>query len=230
MAVVALEGVLLFLVVPTIASGLAILAGWLTYSELRARGTIGERVDLGPRETKSIGLFVVYPAIVSTSVIFGFVLWVLGRPVAEAIDANTGNAGLLADRLYFWSGVAFAWVASVPVATEAWVARSRMVQFVGRDFGRTETLLVIPETAVILALILVFLVLGRLEGGPGALSEASVDSVVLGLQLFAVSSLALLVAASASGRVRALTGRGFLRALMPLEAGVGVTVVTFLWA
>ncbi len=65
------EALLLFLVVPISTSLLAMLAGWLAYSNLRARD---DSENPGPQ---SFGRFIVYPAIVVTPIVFGFVLWFL---------------------------------------------------------------------------------------------------------------------------------------------------------
>ncbi len=73
-----LEGLLLFLVVPTGAAVMAILAGWHVYSDLRSRRSIPDRIDMGPREARPAGLFVNYPAVMSTPIVYGLVLWSFG--------------------------------------------------------------------------------------------------------------------------------------------------------
>lgn len=226
------EALLLLLVVPTGAAILAIVAGWLTYSDLRARGTIPDRVAMPAGEMSPMGMFIVFPAIVATVVVFGFVLWFLGSDVALDIDSGAGPTIDLANRLFLWTAITFAWATCIVVAAEAWVARARMRQFVSRDFGRVQPLIVIPEVVVIFALIIVFLILGRLGdalGGSGSLQASAVNSVILSLQVFAVSTLAVLGSSGASGRVKDLSGRGFLRAIVTAEIGAFVPLTAFVW-
>lgn len=219
-------------VVPLGAAVLAILAGWLAYSDLRSRGTIPDRISMPRGDANPAGIFIVYPAIVATVIVFGFVLWFLGSSLAMDIDSATGVSADMANRLYLWTAFTFAWAACAVVTAEAWVVRLRMQQFVSRDFGRVQPILVIPEVVVIFALILVFLIFGRMGkalGGSVPLVASAVDSVIFALQVFAVSSLAVVLSSGASNRVHDLSGKGFPRALFVAEAGAIVPLLTFMW-
>lgn len=223
-----LAAAVFFLVIPVLASAGAILGGWLAYANLRARA---DSENPGPQ---SLGRFIVYPAIVVTPIIFGSVLWFLSLPIASAIDSVSPPPGaIFADVLLFDAGITFAVVVVVALTAQAWVARARMAQFVGVDFGRVQPLIVIPEVATILVLILVFLLLRHIQGILYTASfptAFSLDSVVNSLQLLGVGSLALLLGAVLSNQVEDLKGRGFLRALVRGEVGVVVVLVLFLGA
>ncbi len=222
----AFEAALFLLVIPACGSALAMLAGWLAYSDLRVRD---DSQNPGP---KSIGRFIVYPAVVATPIIYGFVLWFLSNRIAAQLDsgADAANPGIAV--LFLWSAASFATVALVALAGQAWVARERMAQFVGADFPRVQSLIVLPELAAVFGLMIMFLTLGRigavLDGA--AIAPARIDSVVLALQAFMVSSLALLVGVALSNQVETLAGRGYLRALVRGEIGVVAVFVTFIWA
>jgi hypothetical protein len=225
--VAGLAAAVFFLLVPIVASAGAIVAGWGAYANLRARA---DSENPGPQ---SFGRFLVYPGIVFTPIVFGFVLWLLSRPVASQIDsANPPPGAVIADLLLFDAGISFAIVVVLALASQAWIARARMAQFVGADFGRVEPLIVMPEIASILALILVFLILSRAEGliGMPAPSAVTVDSAVYSLQVFSVASIALLLGAVLSNQVEDLKGRGFLWALVRAEVGVVVVIIFFIFA
>ena len=217
---------MLFLVVPVAASAGAMMAGWLAYANLRARA---DSENPGPQ---SFGRFIVYPAIVFTPVVFGLVLWFLSLPITSQIDSARPPPGAItAELLLVDAGISFAAVVIFALASQAWIVRERMAQFVGADFGRVEPLIVMPEVASILALTLVFLILRRAEGMLGAFSlpsAAAVDSVATSLQVFYVGSIALLLGAVLSNQVEDLKGRGFLRALVRMEVGVVVVLIFFL--
>ncbi len=220
-----LEALLLFVVVPLIASAGAIAAGWAAYSNLRARA---DSENPGP---KSMGKFIVYPPVVATPVVFGLVLWILSFPIAATIDSPTPHIGaVFAGPLLFDAGIMFATVAVVQAIAQAWIARSRMAQFVGEDFGRVQPLLVVPETATIFALTLVFLVLGRIEdllAGSSSPSGVALDSVIYSLGLYGVGSVALLVGTGLANQIEDLKGRGFGQALLRQELGIFLLIVLF---
>ncbi len=206
---------------------MAILAGWLAYSDLRLRDDAG---NPGPQ---AFGRFIVYPAIVVTPAFFGLALWFLSESIVPMLDSNTGFMSRSVANLFFWSAASFAAVVTVALAAQAWVARARMAQFVGVDFGRTEPLIVLPEIAIVFGLALVFLVLGRARAildGASLPSPVAIDSVILAIQVFMVGSFALLLGVALSNQVEELTGLGFLRALLRGEIGAVVIFVTFIWA
>jgi hypothetical protein len=181
-----------------------------------------------------MGRFIVYPAIVATPVVFGFVLWLLSLPITATLDSPTPRfGGIAAWLLLLASGTAFAIVVVLALIAQVWIVRARMAQFVGADFGRVEPLILIPETAIVLALVLNFLVLGRIPGildGTQVLSAVTVNSIIDALQLFSVGSIALLLGAVLSNQVEALKGPAFLRAMIRGEIGVIVVFLFFIGA
>ena len=152
------------------------------------------------------------------------VLWLLTLPVTALIDSPTPHVGaLFADVLLFDAGAMFATVVVVQAVAQAWIGRARMAQYVGEDFGRVQPILVIPETATIFALVLVFLVLGHVENflaGAAIPSAVAMDSVIFSLELYAVGSVALLVGTGLSNQIEDLKGRGFSQALLRQDLGV----------
>lgn len=221
-----LAALVFFLVIPLIASAGAIAAGWAAYANLRARA---DSENPGP---KSMGRFIVYPAVVATPVVFGLVLWTLSLSYTGVIDSPTPRVGsVFADVFLFDAGAMFAIVVVVQAVAQAWIGRTRMAQFVGEDFGRVQPILVIPETATVFALVLVFLVLGHVDNflaGAAVPSAAAMDSVIFSLELYAVGSVALLVGTGLSNQVEDLKGRGLGQALLRQE--LGIVLLIFLLA
>ncbi len=108
-----------------------------------------------------------------------------------------------------------------------------MPQFVSREFGRILPILVFPEVVVIYALLLVFFTLDRIGAAVELslpLAPAAVNSMVSAFEIFALSALAVPVAAAASNRVRDISGKGYLRALVTAEAGALISLLGFAWA
>jgi len=174
-----------------------------------------------------------YPAVMSTLIVYGFVLWSFGSLWAQAIDGGRGPAFDQANRLFFWSAFTYAWSACVVAWARTWLARARMPQFVSREFARVLPILVFPEVVGIYALLLVFFTLDRIGAAVELslpLGPAAVDSMVSALEIFALSTLAVPVAAAASNRVRDLSGKGYLRALVTAEAGALISLLGFAWA
>ena len=224
-----LEAYLLFLFVPLGAFVVAAASSVSVYADVRA-----ENSQKGPPlPPNPLGRFLLIPAILVTPVIFGFILWALSLPFVAELEASVSPDVARVARLHLWSGIAFAWAAFVTIASQAWVARRRIRQALGEEFGRVLPLIVIPETLSILALILVFLILGIIVDviDVGAtLSPSGVEATILGLQVFAVSTLATPVGIAVSNRVTELDSRGFLRALIPMEIGVVATIAALAWA
>ncbi|MGQ0798159.1 MAG: hypothetical protein ACT4OI_09930 [Methanobacteriota archaeon] len=224
-----LETMVFFLGLPAAAFGVATIALYSTYAKMRPRYP-------GPEPSGSpspLGRLLVFPAILVTPIIFGAILWFLSLPPLTALDGSLIPGASNLARVHLWSAIAFGWTAAVTIASETVVARRRMRQALGADFGRVLPLVVIPETLSIFALILVFLILGVaadvIEAG-ASLSAAGVDATVLGLQLFAGSTFATPVGIVLSNRVEALDQRGFIRALLPAEAGVGIAIAGLAYA
>ncbi len=223
--------VALFVLVPAAASVAGIVAGWLAYADVRPRS--------GPGMIDGISAshFIIFPAILATPVLLGLVLWLLSAPVADQIDqvlAVTPDLTFQRARdLLFWAAASYAFVVCMTVSSQAWVARVRMRGFIGADFPRVEPLMIVPETATVIGLVLVFYILADLRAMVNAQiapTPAAVDAAILGLQVFAASSLVLPPATLLANQVEDLRGHGFLQALVRAEVGVFVVLAGFVWA
>ncbi len=222
----ALEAVLFFLVFPAAASVVCLVA---VRSVIAAAPT---GVLMGT-DRVSRNRFVMFAAILTTPVVFGLVLWFLDLSVADAIGSQSSPEIALYDRLRTWSGIVFAWSATVTVATESFVVVRRWRQYAGAEFGRVQPLVVIPELAALFALILAFFIFGAIQdalAGGSVVTDAAVNEVVSRLLVFCLGVVAIPVGLSASNRVMDLRGRGFLQALLRAESGVVVLLLAFAWA
>lgn len=157
------EATFLLLVVPAAAwaAGSAVIAS--AYGDLKSKPLD----PLSPVVPGRVGTFF---AVALTPTIFGLVLWFL----IAGLEADFGPLSGLPASLTFWASASFAFVSVVVVGVETWISGSRLKQYASEDFGRVLPIVVIPETAVIFSLILVFLTLGIIEGdldGTTALSR-----------------------------------------------------------
>lgn len=177
-------------------------------------------------------------ALAAAPVPLGLVLWFLAMPVAEPVDAGTMVASGSAAALLFWAALAFAFAAAASGASLALCIRSRMEDFLGSGFGRVLPIAVISFTGVVFALVLNFLLLGYLldfvpGGGRGGMAFAAagpVQAAVGAFQAYTVATLAFPAAALASNRVRDTSQRGFLRAVVLMEAGELPVLLGLVWA
>jgi F0F1-type ATP synthase membrane subunit c/vacuolar-type H+-ATPase subunit K len=224
-----LEALVLFLLAPAGAFGIGAL--FLVSAHRRVGSDPQGGFPFGAQAAR--GRLFPLVAVLTTPVIFGLILWWLSLAVVGDFEEGTVPGASSLARLHLWSAVAFGWAAVVTIASEAWVARHRMRQALGIEFGRVLPLVVIPETLSIFALILAFLivgVIGDVVDAGASLPSAGVDATVLGLVGFAVSTLATPLGIVFSNRVKALDGKGFIRALLPVEAGAGVAMAGLLYA
>lgn len=172
----------------------------------------------------------VFFALALTPAVFGLILWFL----LSGLEADFGSLSGIPANLAFWCAAAFAFVSAVVVGAETWISRSRIEQFASEDFGRVLPLVVIPETAAIFALILVFLTIGVISGNldrTQTITDADAWRIVMGLQVYAVTTLAYPVAVALSNRIRDFSAaREWIRALVRLELASAATIVGFVWA
>lgn len=223
-----LESLVLFLLVPLLAFGVGAATLFSSYADIRQKHAGGDATG----SPKPRGRFFSLSAILVTPVIFGFILWALSLPFVDDLEAAVTPEAQNVARVHLWTGIAYASTACVTIASEVSVACHRMKQALGVEFGRVLSLVVIPETLWIFCLILVFLILEVVRDvvDLGFGLTAGVDETILGLQVFAASTLATPLAITISNRVSDLDSRGFIRALIPAEAGVAVTIAALAYA
>ncbi len=209
------QALLVLVVVPIVAWALGLLV-------LRGRYQDVQRDWMSRGQTPPFSRIVVVGAYGAVPVVFGLLLWMLSRSFADELAGGTTQAALDAQNLFLWTVVANSVAACCTVAGQTVVVRSRLSSFLGSDFGRVLPISVIPFTDSIFALVLAFLAFGYISwvvGGGAAAGTPAVVSAVTALQAYAVASLAIPVAAAVSNRVRDLSARGFMRALLIAEIG-----------
>ena len=225
-----LETLVLYVFVPV---GVAVVASLLMRSA--AQETI-QSLPSGALPDQGRGRLPVGFALAAAPIPLGLVMWTLVRPIADAIDAGTMVGAADATSLLFWAAVAFAFAAAASGASLTLCTRSRMGNFLGSDFGRVLPVAVIPFTGVVFGLVLNFLLLGYLldfiPGGAGTAfaAAAPVQAVVSAFQAYTVATLAFPAATLASNRVRDTSQRGFLRAVVLMEAGELPVLLGLIWA
>lgn len=173
-----------------------------------------------------------FGAILASHTIFGFILWFFDLPALEAIDRGAVPDADLIASLHLWAARVFGSTVAVVSLTQSWTARVRWSSYAGPEFARAQSLVVQPETCSIFALVLVFLVLGSLGDlmrGDATTTRAAVDSVVLSLQIYALSVLAVPIGMAASHHQTSLVGKGYGRALIWAEAGLLAPMVALVW-
>ena len=211
-----LQALILLIVIPAFAWAIGFLV-------LRsARGELAQESAPDPARHYSKARIFVHFGYSATPVLLGLVLYVLARPGLDAIDRGAGGNVVRLEPLVVWASFAYAVASCSTLAAQTWILRSRLGAFLGSEFGRVLPLWVVPATGVIFALILVFLVLSYadsvLAGVPVA-PDSAVSGAIASFQAFAVGTVAFPVAAGVSNRVRDLSQRGFMRAILIMELG-----------
>lgn len=214
-----LEALALLVLVPVGAAVLSILLLYSAAQETLRDLPSGAVPDRGRSRLRTAFALALAP------VPLGLVLWVLADPVERAIEAGTLVGTADADRLLVWAAVAFAFATACFGTSMVLCIRSRMGGFLGSDFGRILPVAVTSFTGVVFALLLCFLLLGYLMEFLPSSSAYSlaptdrVDAAVGAFQAFTVATLAFPAAALASNRVRDMSQRGFLKAVIVMELG-----------
>ena len=200
------------------------LLAWGVGSGLRWRA-LGE----GRRSAASRGLappskggFAIWAGYGLVPVAFGIILWILAQPTARSIETGPASQSAPLDLLLRWAGVAFFAASCTTVAAQELVLHARLPAMSSQDQGRIMVLWVIPLTAVIFALILDLQILGVTDSirmGTRVLRPNAVDDVSRALGAFSLGTLGFPASAFVSRRIRDLSGRGFIRIILILEAG-----------
>jgi hypothetical protein len=154
--------------------------------------------------------------------VLGILIWILSRASTQAIDAGSTPSAASLDLVLLWSGIAYLAATYSIVVSQEFLLRPRFSAIFSPEMGRVLVLHVIPMTGVVFALVLNLQILGAVDavvnrGSP--LTADAVDSTVRALGAFSLGTLGFPVAAIVSKGIRDLSGRGFIRAILLLEAG-----------
>ena len=211
-----LQALILLIVVPAIAWVIAL------FSLQSARGELQREGTLGPRQGPSTARIFVHIGYSTMPLLFGLIFYALARPALDAIDSRAPGAVVRLEPLWFWASFAFSVASCSAIAAQTWIVRSRLRAFLGSGFNRVLPLSVVPATSAVFALILLLLLSGYtdsvLAGGPAA-SDSALSGAIGSFQAFAVGTVAFPAAGGFSNRVRDLSQRGFMRAILIMEVG-----------
>ena len=196
----------LFVVGPHIAWLGLLSLQWGAFQRLRQEAV---SQGLAPPET---GRFAIVTGYSATPALLGILVW-NRQPIAAAPALEL---------LLLWSGIAYLAASCSMVVSQEFLLRPRFSAIFSPEMGRVLVLPVIPMTGVVFALVLNLQILGAVDavvnrGSP--LTADAVDSTVRALGAFSLGTLGFLVAAIVSKGIRDLSGRGFIRAILLLEAG-----------
>ncbi len=213
----------LLLGVPLLAGVAGSVLVWSSYSDFRARSAEPDSTALARARLP------VFFALAAVPLAFGLVPWFLLSGLENDYGALQGPSYTVV----LWIAVSFATVAVLVVASQAWLARSRLREFISIQFGRVLPAMVIPNSSLVFALVLSFLAIGRLSDSlthPPVLSEAAANQMVLVFQVYALAALSNPVGIGLSFRVRDITTtQGFTRMLMLAEVAGFLPIVALVW-
>jgi hypothetical protein len=214
--VAGLQAIVLLIVVPFVAWLIALLSLQSARADLVREGPPGASSEL------SQSRILLHAGYSGMPILFGVILFFLARPALNVIDGFGTGTVVRLEPVLVWGAFAYAVASCSTLAAQTWIVRTRLRAFLGPRFGRVLPLSALPTTAVIFALVLLLLFLGFtdsvLSGGPAA-SDSALASAVASFQAFAVGTIAFPVAAGFSNRVRDLSQRGFVRAILIMDIG-----------
>lgn len=220
------EALVFFILVPVVAWVLEVLlirgANETASRDLASRGA--------PPPAGRMYVLLAYGAV---PLVLGLLLWLISRPLTSKIDSPVTPGSALLQPLVLWAAIAYGTAVMVTMVARAAIVRTRYLGIMGSDFGRVLPLWVIPFSGTIFALLLVFFLLGAVDGflsGSTVFGSTDVDAVVAALQAYSVATLGYLAGAFASNRIRDLSLRGFQRALGFAVAGEFPAVLGLVWA
>src|SRR5574337_66145 len=146
--------VIVFIVLPAMAWILALVASSLAWRSLTSRP-----LDAPPR-TRPGMVRQLYAMVALDPVLFGFVLWILTAPVAQALQAGGPSDAIGAGvRLFVSAGIVYALTSCIVAATQARIYSRRIRDLIGAFSARALSLLSIPTLAIVSALLAGFLTL-----------------------------------------------------------------------
>lgn len=219
--------ILLYLVTPAVAWVFSVAMAELTWRSLTAH-------PLRTPPSVHAGLVRrLYAMVALDSVFFGFVLWILTRPIADALQSGGGSAPLDAGfQLFLSVGVVYSATAFVVAATQARVFSRRIQELIGGSSARAQAFLAIPVLATMFALIAGFLTLRFAESfltPPGSSAPQSVGSWMVAWVALGISVVAFPVASELALRQDVGTRLGFVRAARVVLAGSIPSLVILGW-
>jgi len=212
-----------FLGVPLLAGIAGSVLVWSAYSDLRSRPEEADAVSLARPRLPT------FFALAAVPFFFGLALWFL----VSGVEYDSGALQRAGYVVAFWIAAGYSFVTVVVVASQTWLARSRLREFISMGFGRVLPAMVIPVSSLVFALVLSFLALGRLPdflANPPALSAAAANQFALVFQVYALASLGNLLGIGLSLRVREITTpRGFTRMLTFAEVASFLPIAALVW-
>ncbi len=202
-----IDALLLLVLIPAGAATTAWIVLWRS-AEATRRGfpTSGFSSSRGPIAT--VG------AVATVPTVLGMTLWWIVAPIADTFNGPARYAPSEALLLYA-AMVAYGSAAVSSALSAVLIFRARMRSILGTDFGR-----VLP--IAVFALVLNFLLVGILSAelhGSAFVDITRIPSATTAFEAFALAVVAFPVAAWVSNHVDDLSGRGFARALIAMEAG-----------
>jgi len=209
-----IDALLLLVLIPAGAATTAWIVLWRS-AEATRRGfpTSGFSSSRGPIAT--VG------AVATVPTVLGMTLWWIVAPIADTFNGPARYAPSEALLLYA-AMVAYGSAAVSSALSAVLIFRARMRSILGTDFGRVLPIAAIPFTGVVFALVLNFLLVGILSAelhGSAFVDITRIPSATTAFEAFALAVVAFPVAAWVSNHVDDLSGRGFARALIAMEAG-----------
>ncbi len=214
---------LLFLGVPLLAGVVGSLLVLSAYSDLQSPPEEAEPTSLARARLP------VFFVIVSVPFFFGLAYWLTLAGIESGYGVLQGSAY----EVVLWIAASFSAVAMIAVASQTWLARSRLRGFISADFGRILPVMVISETSVVFAMVLCFLALARVPDFlaiPPALSSDAAGEIILVFQVYTFAALFNLLGVGLSLRVREIsTVQGFIRMMRPAELAPTASVIALVW-
>jgi hypothetical protein len=212
--VAGIDALLFLVVIPTVGAATAGIVLWRSADATRREFPTDE-FSSSTRPVAAAGALAITPAVL------GIALWWIIAPIADTFSGPARYSPSEAVLLYA-AMVAYGTAAITSTLSTVLVYHARMRSVLGTDFGRVLPIAVIPLTGVVFALVLNFLLVGILSAelhGSAFVDITSIPSATAAFQAFALAVVAFPVAAWVSNHVKNLSGRGFARALIVMEAG-----------
>ncbi len=216
-----------FVALPLGAWAFAVLAGMRAWKALASR-PLSEPPQPGAGQRRLL-----YLITAADPAVFGLILAVLWRSVAEGLQAGGGIAVVDAGfGLLLSAGATFAWTAWIVAVSEALVFRKGLLDSIGSGFARVQAILVLPTLAALFALLLAFFgsnLAADVLSDPTTSLASRVDAVGSGFLAFSVALVAVPVASVLALRLPVTSLLGFRRGLLIALAGMVPSLAAFAW-
>lgn len=223
---------LYFLIVPAAAWVVALLVGLRAWRSLRSTP-----LEVPPSVHAGL-VWRVYGMVTLDVLLFGFVLWLLWSPWAQALEAG-GTSGTIDAEFsaLTLTGQVYAEIALVVCLTQAMVFQLRTRDFIGPFFARIQALLAIPVLGGVCGLLAGYrgaMFVADVVAPPGGPSASTMIRASTGLLFLAVAALAIPVGTGLGLRQDLASRDGFARAVAVSVLGVVpafvATLLLWVWA